>query len=156
MGDNLGCMGGINDEYSNLKALHLTAEAHRPASYVHSHQSVRQNAARCKRSFSHFGFDVQILAEVSLSSALLLRCECRSGLCQVGVCGLDQSLDGGDDASSGLALEGLGFEGLHDEGEHRGGLGEDSLVLSIVMLDRQFMQRIRKGTYCSINCARKA
>lgn len=65
---------------------------------------------------------LQRLAKVRLGGALLFRCECGSGLGEVGASGLDERLDGSDDAGCGLALEGLGFECLHDKGEDLGGL----------------------------------
>lgn len=130
-GGSRGTWGGISDEYSNTKILHAMAEA-QPVSYIHIHQPVLQNAARCKRPFSRFRN--QLLTEVGLCGALLLRCQCRSGLCKVRVGGLDEGLDGGDYAGCGLALESLGFESLDNEGKDLCGLGEDGLILSVIML----------------------
>jgi hypothetical protein len=76
----------------------------------------------------------QRLAEVRLRSTLLLRRQRGSRLGQIGVCGLDERLDGRYDAGRGLALEGLGLEGLDNEGEDLCGLGEDGLVLSVGVL----------------------
>jgi len=72
--------------------------------------------------FSRESEATQRLAEVGLCCALLLRCQCGSRLAEVGVCGLDEGLDGCYNACCGLALEGFGFEGLDDKVEDLGGL----------------------------------
>jgi hypothetical protein len=57
-----------------------------------------------------------------LCGALLLGCQGGSGLCEVGVCCLDESLHRRKYTRSSLALQSLGLEGLDDEGEDLGGL----------------------------------
>lgn len=54
---------------------------------------------------------------------------------EVSVCGLDEGLDGRDDACRRLALESLGLKGLDNKGEDLAWLREDGLVLSVVLLD---------------------
>jgi hypothetical protein len=80
--------------------------------------------------FSRQSIATQRLAKVRLSGALLVGCQGSSNLCKVGICGLDEGLDGRNDSCGCLALEGFGLEGLDDKGEDLGGLREDSLVLS--------------------------
>jgi hypothetical protein len=80
--------------------------------------------------FSRQSIATQRLAKVRLSGALLVGCQGSSNLCKVGICGLDEGLDGRNDSCGCLALEGFGLEGLDDKGEDLGGLRKDSLVLS--------------------------
>jgi len=92
----------------------------------------KANAARCRRPCPHSC--TRLLAEIRLCGALLVGRQCRSRLCEVGARGLDERLDGRNDAGGVLALQRLGLESLDDKSEDLGGLGEDGGILSIEAL----------------------